>query len=336
MGAVLTVSFLSRTTRCCGGTQGFAEITRSVGCLGSLQYAHHRAATEELLTLSDAIAWCWAKGGHWRSNAPVVAGKYPNTPPLKHEIRIQRPNARHPTRSALTHTDLSTQGLTPPLSDTAAPAQNAEQARVGMSVSPGRRDSTRWRRGKAVADAMAGTCGGVRQGPPSFPRVGRAPTSSTLETESRAREGDAVSAWDVVLGGGVTLAGTVLTQVVAVRVARGQRTEARRLASANYDRIALEQVQEAAKIYRTVLVAYNNELRSTSSTTGATELSLQQSRMDYQALVHRVDSAVVQRLGQWESVAVSWSQGEGSAAAEEAEWNGAMALCGQVLRSTLR
>jgi hypothetical protein len=32
----------------------------------TLRYEHRRAAAEQLLTLPDAIAWCWAKGGDWR------------------------------------------------------------------------------------------------------------------------------------------------------------------------------------------------------------------------------------------------------------------------------
>ncbi|MFV8239067.1 Uncharacterised protein [Mycobacteroides abscessus subsp. massiliense] len=40
-----------------------------------MQYAHHRAATEPLLALPDAIAWCWAKGGTWRTRIePAIAG----------------------------------------------------------------------------------------------------------------------------------------------------------------------------------------------------------------------------------------------------------------------
>ena len=30
-------------------------------------------ATEQLLGIPDAFAWCWAKGGHWRSHIrPVI------------------------------------------------------------------------------------------------------------------------------------------------------------------------------------------------------------------------------------------------------------------------
>jgi hypothetical protein len=31
-----------------------------------LRYEHRRASAEQLLAIPDAIAWCWAKGGHWR------------------------------------------------------------------------------------------------------------------------------------------------------------------------------------------------------------------------------------------------------------------------------
>lgn len=46
--------------------------TRDAGC-PELRYEHQRAATEQLLALPDAIAWCWAKGGDWRRRIePVV------------------------------------------------------------------------------------------------------------------------------------------------------------------------------------------------------------------------------------------------------------------------
>lgn len=42
--------------------------------LDRLRYEHRRASTEQLLAIPDAIAWCWAKGGHWRRRIePVVA-----------------------------------------------------------------------------------------------------------------------------------------------------------------------------------------------------------------------------------------------------------------------
>jgi hypothetical protein len=49
------------------------EITRDVGSRDTLRYQHRRAATDQLLAIPDAIAWCWAKGGDWRRRIdPVV------------------------------------------------------------------------------------------------------------------------------------------------------------------------------------------------------------------------------------------------------------------------
>ena len=42
------------------------EYTRAAGCRDTLRYEHRRAASEQLLAVPDAIAWCWAKGGDWR------------------------------------------------------------------------------------------------------------------------------------------------------------------------------------------------------------------------------------------------------------------------------
>jgi len=40
--------------------------SRVAGCVDTLRYEHRRAASEQLLAVPDAIAWCWAKGGDWR------------------------------------------------------------------------------------------------------------------------------------------------------------------------------------------------------------------------------------------------------------------------------
>lgn len=51
------------------------EITGQVGCRDTLRYSHARASDELLLAIPDAVAWCWAKGGHWRDRIrPVVTG----------------------------------------------------------------------------------------------------------------------------------------------------------------------------------------------------------------------------------------------------------------------
>lgn len=46
---------------------------RAAGLEATLRYEHRRAATERLLGIPEAFAWCWAKGGHWRSHIrPVI------------------------------------------------------------------------------------------------------------------------------------------------------------------------------------------------------------------------------------------------------------------------
>lgn len=45
----------------------------AAGCQDRLRYEHRRAEQELLLAVPDAIAWCWAKGGHWREKVrPVI------------------------------------------------------------------------------------------------------------------------------------------------------------------------------------------------------------------------------------------------------------------------
>jgi hypothetical protein len=40
----------------------------------SVTYSHQTLATQPLLAIPDVIAWCWARGGHWRRRVmPVIA-----------------------------------------------------------------------------------------------------------------------------------------------------------------------------------------------------------------------------------------------------------------------
>ena len=53
--------------------QKLIEYTRAAGCRDTLRYEHQRSHVEALLAVPDAIAWCWAKGGPWRTLiAPAV------------------------------------------------------------------------------------------------------------------------------------------------------------------------------------------------------------------------------------------------------------------------
>lgn len=55
--------------------QRLIEFTRAAGCRDTLRYEHRRAASELLLAVPDAVAWCWAKGGDWRRRIePIVTG----------------------------------------------------------------------------------------------------------------------------------------------------------------------------------------------------------------------------------------------------------------------
>jgi hypothetical protein len=53
--------------------QRLIELRREADCRETLTYRHQRAASEALLALPDAVAWCWAKGGDWRRRiSPAV------------------------------------------------------------------------------------------------------------------------------------------------------------------------------------------------------------------------------------------------------------------------
>jgi hypothetical protein len=44
------------------------EAVRAAGLEGRVRYEHHRAKAELLLSVPDAIAWCWARGGQWKEH----------------------------------------------------------------------------------------------------------------------------------------------------------------------------------------------------------------------------------------------------------------------------
>jgi hypothetical protein len=45
---------------------------RATGRYDTLRYHHQRASAEPLLALPDVIAWCWTRGGSWRSQVNVI------------------------------------------------------------------------------------------------------------------------------------------------------------------------------------------------------------------------------------------------------------------------
>ncbi|GHJ10664.1 hypothetical protein TPA0907_50310 [Micromonospora humidisoli] len=49
----------------------FDEVRRA-GIAGQLRYDHLKAHEECLLAIPDALAWCWARGGHWRTAVRAV------------------------------------------------------------------------------------------------------------------------------------------------------------------------------------------------------------------------------------------------------------------------
>lgn len=40
---------------------------RELGCAETLTYRHQRTSEEPLLMIPDAIAWCWSRGGQWKT-----------------------------------------------------------------------------------------------------------------------------------------------------------------------------------------------------------------------------------------------------------------------------
>lgn len=53
--------------------QMMVELTRASDLRERVTYTHATRHHELLLAIPDAIAWCWAKGGHWRQRVrPIV------------------------------------------------------------------------------------------------------------------------------------------------------------------------------------------------------------------------------------------------------------------------
>jgi len=53
--------------------QRMIEFTRAVGAKQRLTHVHTTRQAELLLAIPDAVAWCWARGGHWRRRVgPIV------------------------------------------------------------------------------------------------------------------------------------------------------------------------------------------------------------------------------------------------------------------------
>lgn len=48
---------------------------RVPGLMPDLRYEHLRAHEECLLAIPDAIAWCWARGGHWRTRMEEIVSQ---------------------------------------------------------------------------------------------------------------------------------------------------------------------------------------------------------------------------------------------------------------------
>lgn len=52
--------------------QTMVELTRANGLQEKVSYTHATRHQELLLAVPDAIAWCWAKGGHWRRRVRTI------------------------------------------------------------------------------------------------------------------------------------------------------------------------------------------------------------------------------------------------------------------------
>lgn len=83
----------SDTTQDARDRQALIDLTRAAGCRDTMTYEHATATSGPLLSIPDAIAWAWARGGDWRRRVqPVVERVVPVQPnPDMRKARAPRP-----------------------------------------------------------------------------------------------------------------------------------------------------------------------------------------------------------------------------------------------------
>lgn len=137
---------------------------------------------------------------------------------------------------------------------------------------------------------------------------------------------------DTVLGGALVLVGTVLVQVMESRRTQELRRDARQDASNDRRRTVLEDFCETAKTYRSALATQQDLANSGTEPPDTTRRDLREARMDYQALLYRVDPRLIEAFTAWEKGAISWANGDGSITQENTLWKNCMKLSGHRLR----
>ena len=137
----------------------------------------------------------------------------------------------------------------------------------------------------------------------------------------------------VVVGGLLTVAAQATAEFLRGRVAARDRQDRRDLASREFQRETLIELQAAMADYRAALDRDKSQILPLRST----EQQVAAARARYQMLVHRVSSSPAREAAlAWEVAALPWFQGDdsGTAAAEADAWETAMRVTGEAVRAT--
>lgn len=141
--------------------------------------------------------------------------------------------------------------------------------------------------------------------------------------------------WSVALGGGLTLLGTSLVELLKSRSSSKQRREDRQNTAREVMRTAIHELQTAAANYQATLRRYERALQEEQPITPQLDDELGERRAAFQLLVYRVPASPRDAMLAWEQAAVNWSQQEASAAIETQRWEDAMRACGFAIRASL-
>jgi len=70
------------------------ERAGQAGCRDRLRYVHKRSHEECLLSIPDAVAWSWAKAGHWRMRTDRIVSEVVRVLDTEENAKLGRPTVR--------------------------------------------------------------------------------------------------------------------------------------------------------------------------------------------------------------------------------------------------
>lgn len=137
---------------------------------------------------------------------------------------------------------------------------------------------------------------------------------------------------EVIAGGGIALAGTVVTQVSAFLIGHHATKSTREDAATERKRKCLTELCDAAKAYRSELAAEAARSQTATAPTSEEQRAMRVARMDYEAMVHRVEPHITEAFRAWAHKAQEWALGNEGSTSENPLWDHCMKTSGGKLR----